>query len=42
MNKEYITPETKIVDAFMEGMLCASKDPFNGEVENWVEEDFAW
>lgn len=50
MKKEYIRPESKIMDITCEGVLCASGNDFNtvipsGEhssIQIWEEEDATW
>ena len=43
MKKEYITPETKVVEAKVEGLLCASDTVMgNASFEDWQEDVLDW
>ena len=43
MKKEYIAPESKIIEVSAEGQLCASGEKFTtNSFEQWYEDEFVW
>ncbi len=39
MNKEYIAPESKVVEVKAEGFLCMSGDPKGSILEDYIAND---